>query len=195
MEENTSGLKFARVIAVAHIIVGVFLFVLGLTDRLHGDSWTGKLGFGIWCGLWMCITGGLGILASKGSASQYALAGTFMGFTITSTVFGGVVIICYGFFTAFLQLGHHRFNSEIIITLAMMILGIIEFSIGIAGSFSMCSTICNCCGAVSDQSTSVMYVAGQGVVPGGYVIAEGPGGVPMAFPVQQTEGGVTVPHG
>ena len=78
-------------------------------------------------------------------------AGTFMGFTITSTVFGGVVIICYGFFTTFLQLGHHRFNSEMIITLAMMILGIIEFSIGIAGSFSMCSTICNCCGAVSDQ--------------------------------------------
>ena len=75
-----------------------------------------------------------------------------MGFTITSTVFGGVVIICYGFFTAFLQLGHHRIiNSEMIIALAMMILGIIEFSIGIAGSFSMCSTICNCRGAVSDQ--------------------------------------------
>ena len=55
MEENTSGLKFARVIAVAHIIVGVFLFVLGLTDRLHGDSWTGKLGFGIWIGLWVGI--------------------------------------------------------------------------------------------------------------------------------------------
>ena len=45
------------------------------------------------------------------------------------------------------------------------------------------------------QSTSVMCVAGQGVVPGGYVIAEGPGGVPMAFPVQQTGGGVTVPYG
>ena len=29
-----------------------------------------------------------------------------------------------------------------------------------------------------------MCVAGQGVVPGGYVIAEGPGGVPMAFPVR-----------
>ena len=55
MEENTSGLKFARVIAVAHIIVAVFLFVLGLTDRLHGDSWTGKLAFGIWCRLWVGI--------------------------------------------------------------------------------------------------------------------------------------------
>ena len=55
MEENTiaSGLKFARVIAVAHIIVGLFLFVLGLTERLQGDSWTGKIAFGIWCGLWV----------------------------------------------------------------------------------------------------------------------------------------------
>lgn len=56
MEENTySGVKFARVIAVAHIIVGVVLFVLGLAHRLHGDSWTGKLAFGIWCGLWVGI--------------------------------------------------------------------------------------------------------------------------------------------
>ena len=74
-----------------------------------------------------------------------------MGFSIVSTVFGGVVIICYGFFTAFLQLGHHRINSEMIITLAILILGVIEFSIGIAGSVLMCCTIYNCCGAVSDQ--------------------------------------------
>ena len=74
-----------------------------------------------------------------------------MGFSITSTVFGGVIIICYGLFNGFFQLGHHRINSEMIITLAILILAIIEFSIGIAGSVSMCCTICNCCGTVSDQ--------------------------------------------
>ena len=36
--------------------------------------------------------------------------------------------------------------------------------------------------------------AGQGVVQGGYVVAQGPGGVPVAFPVQRTGGGVTVPY-
>ena len=36
--------------------------------------------------------------------------------------------------------------------------------------------------------------AGQGVVPGGYVVAQGPGGVPITFPVQRTGGGVTVPY-
>ena len=45
------------------------------------------------------------------------------------------------------------------------------------------------------QPTSVMCVAGQGVVPGSYVMAEGPGGVPIAFPVQHTGSGVTVPYG
>ena len=73
-----------------------------------------------------------------------------MGFSITSTVFGGVVIICYSFLVTF-ALGYYRINSEIIVPLAILILGIIEFSIGIAGSVSMCCTISNCCGAVSDQ--------------------------------------------
>ena len=73
-----------------------------------------------------------------------------MGFSITSTVFGGVVIICYSFLVTF-ALGYYRINSEIIVPLAILILGIIEFSIGIAGSVSMCCTISNCSGAVSDQ--------------------------------------------
>ena len=75
-----------------------------------------------------------------------------MGFSITSTVFGGVVIICYSFLVTFaLGSSDYRINSEIIVPLAILILGIIEFSIGIAGSVSMCYTISNCCGAVSDQ--------------------------------------------
>lgn len=45
------------------------------------------------------------------------------------------------------------------------------------------------------QTQTVMYVNGQGVVPGGYVMAQGPGGVPMAFPVQQAGGVATVPGG
>ena len=36
--------------------------------------------------------------------------------------------------------------------------------------------------------------ADEAVVPGGYVVAQGPGGVPITFPVQRTGGGVTVPY-
>ena len=38
-----------------------------------------------------------------------------------------------------------------------------------------------------------MYVTGQGAVSGGYVMGQGPGGVPVAIPMQQTGGVVTVP--
>ena len=38
-----------------------------------------------------------------------------------------------------------------------------------------------------------MYVTGQGAMPGGYVMGQGPGGVPVAIPMQQTGGVVTVP--
>ena len=39
---------------------------------------------------------------------------------------------------------------------------------------------------------SVVYMTGQGV-PAGYFMAQGPGGVPVAMPVQQAGGVVTFP--
>lgn len=54
MAQNiTNTLKYARFIALAHIIVGVLLFVFGIIDRLHGYFWTGYGCFGIWCGAWV----------------------------------------------------------------------------------------------------------------------------------------------
>ena len=38
-----------------------------------------------------------------------------------------------------------------------------------------------------------MYVTGQGAVQDGYIMGQGPGGVPVAFPIQQAGGVVTVP--
>jgi len=80
------------------------------------------------------------------------------------------------------------------ITSIILILGIIEFGIGIWAA-DVCCTLnsCNCCTTPSDQMTSVVYVTGQGVVSGGYVLGQGPGGVPAAIPVQQPGGVVTVP--
>ncbi|XP_073250874.1 membrane-spanning 4-domains subfamily A member 8-like [Porites lutea] len=201
MAQNiTNTLKYARFIALAHIIVGVLLFVFGIIDRLHGYFWTGYGCFGIWCGAWMCITGGLGIPASnrERSPSSNALAGTFMGFAITSSVFGGVVIICYSISVAIYS--HERrwywesHHSEMAVTAIILVLGIVEFAIGIWASV-LCCLIVNCCSPTSAQTQTVMYVNGQGVVPGGYVMAQGPGGVPMAFPVQQAGGVATVPGG
>ena len=46
-------LKIARLLALAHIVVGSLLFIFGIVDRVEGYFWTGKGCFGIWCGIWV----------------------------------------------------------------------------------------------------------------------------------------------
>ena len=54
MADNTAKtLKIARLVALAHIVVGVLLFIFGIADRVHGYFWTGEGCFGIWCGVWV----------------------------------------------------------------------------------------------------------------------------------------------
>lgn len=204
MADNRSRyLKMARLLAFGHILIGVLLFILGIVDRVHGYFWSGEGCFGIWCGLWMCITGVLGIPASsrERTSSSNALAAVYMGFAITSAVFGGVTIICYSIAIAtyhhYWYYDYYRFTyqSEMAITAIILILGITEFAIGIWAATLCCMFgTCNCCSGPSNQPTSVVYMTGQGV-PAGYVMAQGPGGVPVAMPVQQAGGVMTFPGG
>jgi len=46
-------LKIARLVALAHIVVGILLFIFGIVDRVEGYFWTGEGCFGIWCGIWV----------------------------------------------------------------------------------------------------------------------------------------------
>ena len=49
----------ARILAIAHIIVGFLLICFGIGDRLvkfdRKCRWTGKAYFGIWIGIWVSI--------------------------------------------------------------------------------------------------------------------------------------------
>ena len=77
-----------------------------------------------------------------------------MGFAITSAVFGGVVIICYSLSVAIYS--HERrwywesHHSEMAVTAIILILGIVEFAIGIWASV-LCCLIVNCCSSTSTQ--------------------------------------------
>lgn len=64
-------------------------------------------------------------------------AGVFMGFSIISTVLGGIIIICFSISTAYYD-RHPRS-----ITVAILILGIIEFAIGIWAAVYLPCTCCN----------------------------------------------------
>lgn len=198
MVENASRfVKCAsKVIALVHIPVGVLLFVFGIIERVHVHpryfDFTGQMGIGIWCGAWMCITGVLGILANiKGRSRpcRNALAGTFIAFAMASTALGAVVFSFYMILSLLAP-------PEAICT-GVLVLGMFEFVIGIAGSMSGC-LICDCCAHSSGQTSSVMYITGQGVVLGDNAIGRGRGGggfVPVAFPVLQTGGVVNIPGG
>ncbi|XP_073250858.1 uncharacterized protein [Porites lutea] len=195
MVENTRRIVkcASKVIALVHIPVGVLLLVFGIVERVHVHpryfDFTGQMGIGIWCGAWTCITGVLGILANiKGRSRpcRNALAGTFIGFAMASTVLGAVVFSFYMILSLLAP-------PEAICT-GILVLGMFEFVIGIAGSMSGC-LICDCCAHSSGKTSSVMYITGQGVILGDNAIGRGCGGVPLVFPVQQTGGVVSIPGG
>jgi len=83
-----------------------------------------------------------------------------MGFSITSSVFGGVTIICYSISISSYHYWHYgwgynyysEYHSEMAITSIILILGIIEFGIGIWAAVVCCTlNSCNCCTTPSDQ--------------------------------------------
>ena len=81
-------------------------------------------------------------------------ASVFMGFSITSTVFGSIIIICYGISTAFSK----EANA---LTVIILIMGIIESAIGIWAAVCLClMKPCTCCATSSQQVShpSVMRV-------------------------------------
>ncbi|KAM7433658.1 hypothetical protein ABFA07_016122 [Porites harrisoni] len=144
---NPSHLKYAWFIALTHIVVGMLLLVSGILDRLYNDILLERLNLAVFCGVTMCITGGLGILARKNAremtcCTRKSLAETFLGFDIVSSVFGGVVFVSYGFVTAirwgtgdgvYYSICDALCKSQKAIGFSIMILGILGCIIGCAG--------------------------------------------------------------
>jgi len=74
----------------------------------------------------------------------FVQAGGFMCCTITSTLLGGVIIICYS-----ISIAQHYYwyyyDAEMAITAITLILGIVEFAIGIWAAVLCCYiTSCEC---------------------------------------------------
>ncbi|KAL9961758.1 hypothetical protein ACROYT_G030772 [Oculina patagonica] len=210
-DDSPKAANMARVLSIVHIIVGFLLVCFGIADAAVGYFWTGYVGFGIWIGVWMCIAGGLGIPGTRKerSTSRNAFAGIFMGFSITSAVFGGIIIICYSLSIAKYQDDYRYdynydyrydrsvrsrryeksgYDADMAISAIVLILGIVEFATGIWASVCLClMKPCTCCRGTQPQQGQVMYTANTG-----YVMTQGPGGVPVAIPMQAGGGMVAV---
>ncbi|XP_068737647.1 uncharacterized protein [Montipora capricornis] len=206
-DNGRKAVAMARFLAIAHIIVGSLLIIFGIADgvtsinRRSYGFWTGHVFFGVWIGAWMCVTGALGIPGSRyeRNFSRNCFAGVFMGFSITSAVLGGIIIICYSIALAFA--GHYyyyyydsygtyrryphysyQYNTKMALSVIVLILGIVEFTMGIWAAVCLC-VMKPCC---SPAEGPTVVFAGNTT---GQTVALGIGGGQVAFPAQ-TAGGV-----
>ncbi|XP_015757490.1 PREDICTED: uncharacterized protein LOC107336920 isoform X2 [Acropora digitifera] len=204
MAVSSAVVSMVRILAIIHIVVGALLILFGIADGITTVLGTGYMfqagnGFyGVWIGTWMCIAGGLGIpgSTSERTPSRNCFAGVFMGFSITSAVFGGIIIIAYSVTIAYANYrryyydyygyyGYARsyryqrysYSAKMGLAAVILILGIIEFATGIWVSICLC--VMKPCCTVSEQPT----VAFHGSTPG-YAVAQGVDGVAVAVPLQ-----------
>ncbi|XP_068706812.1 uncharacterized protein [Montipora foliosa] len=175
---SRTAVIMARSLAIAHIVVGSLLIIFGVADSVMeisgGEFGFGFIFFGVWIGAWMCVTGGLGIPGSRyeRNFSRNCFAGVFMGFSITSAVMGGIIIICYSLVLTWLDDG-----GRIALIVILLILGILEFAMGIWAAVCLC-VMKPCCGPA--QGPTVAFSGNTT----GQTMALPAGGVQVAFPIQ-----------
>ncbi|XP_015757486.1 PREDICTED: uncharacterized protein LOC107336918 isoform X2 [Acropora digitifera] len=182
----------ARVLAFIHIVVGALLIIFGIVDAalIFYGAYIRFLVLPIVFGIWTCITGGLGIPASspQRTSKSNCFAGLFMGFSITSAVMAGIMIICYSIVLAaessysyYYECGPsdrvicptYSYGVRMGLATVILILGIIEFVIGIWVSICLC-LMKSCC---TDPQQAAGINALSQVVDGVPVVVplQGPG--------------------
>ena len=78
-----------------------------------------------------------------------------MGFSITSAVLGGIIIICYSIaiaiYSDYFYYARYSHNTDMALAVITLILGIVEFAIGIWAAVCCCIMQICCCGAPPQQ--------------------------------------------
>ncbi|XP_058955032.2 uncharacterized protein [Pocillopora verrucosa] len=196
-DSSAQATSVARFLAIAHIFLGFVLVCFGIADYVTRDFFTGLICFGIWTGLWMGITGILGVAGTckEQTNSRDIFASVFMGFSITSAVFGGLIITFYSiaidshsykdyhdsyYLVDEAELNHSIEEAKYSITGIILFIGILEFLLGIWAAICCCvMKVCACCN-IHAQSQQ-MY--GQIMQPTMTYGSGGPVAVPMQNPV------------
>ncbi|XP_048590603.1 uncharacterized protein LOC5514757 [Nematostella vectensis] len=167
-----------RKLGISQMVIGALMVVFGIASvaavHMH---WTSIVGFGIWIGVWVIVTGVLGFIGARdNSTPNNCLIGTMLGFAVTSCVLSGIMIICYSIALAEWSkyLDHYYYGSYYYyqnyyslqsaraglgIGVMLLLLALAEFFVGLASSIYGCS---NCCTSVTRTSQQqVIYLQGQ----------------------------------
>ena len=91
-------------------------------------------------------------------------AAIFMGFSITSAVMGGIIIIIYSLSIAFhFRYGafydsRYRYNTGLAVAVIILLLGIVEFAIGIWAAICCCLMQICCCRPPLQQVSMLSFI-------------------------------------
>ena len=168
---NTNGehRTATRVLAIVQLIIGIISFILGVLTIILG-IWVITVGQGIWGGIWIGVTGTIGTILSFTNANNgcSCLGGTYMAFSIVSTIIASVDIIilsislavtsgCYDTRRYRSSWGCQSARSQVLgVYIPLLILTIIEFFTSIVAAVYSCMSGNCCCCARKRQSGLVI---------------------------------------
>lgn len=170
-----------RLLAFFQCVLGFLLIVFGIVDRVIVKLWSSQVVIPIWVGVWILAGGCIGIAASSRSrpVPLQSLVGTFMAFSIVSSVLAAVIIICYSIILGVeipatnpcrrIYYSYHPYSSEycpssrtknIAISVMVLLFGIAEFPIAIWSAVLQCKACACCYGSSGDttQGGQVVYM-------------------------------------
>ncbi|CAH3186539.1 unnamed protein product [Porites evermanni] len=198
MAENSANTaKMARFLAITQILTGVLLLCFGIADRLVPGGTIRYGHFGVFFGIWTCITGALGIPGSGRERTNIrnAFAALFIGFSNISAGFGAVIIIVYSILITLNDADNDDFESDnryhqrkVVISAFMLILGIATFVIGMWAAMCTC-LLKPCCQQPQEEQSMCSNNPTDG-----YLISQLNGGDPVATSIQLGSAG-TAPQG
>ncbi|KAJ7376820.1 hypothetical protein OS493_032286 [Desmophyllum pertusum] len=162
----------SRRLAVAHIITGTLLIGLGVADSFVGLIVLSHIYMGVWSGIWIVLTGAVGLKASLGGCTCFTCS------SIMSAMLGFGLSINYGFVISITWILGYLYSVQMAIAVIMWTLGVTVNVIGITA----CCVACRAETPPEPQQQVVYIVNSQAAQ---YIFTQGPDGSPMAFPVPQ----------
>ncbi|XP_077986697.1 uncharacterized protein LOC144441054 [Glandiceps talaboti] len=155
--------KTSLALGITQLSLGVLSVILGITAIILLTG-LGVIGSGIWCGILFCITGCLGIGASK-NKGKCLICATLVCSILSASLSGGYLIVITAIGMIFedefgwsdYSLGSRHFVNGLIVTVA-----IAECIIAIIHSSICCRAVC--CGR-QQYNAPVYYAAQPGVPP------------------------------
>ncbi|XP_057291367.1 membrane-spanning 4-domains subfamily A member 8-like isoform X1 [Hydractinia symbiolongicarpus] len=158
---NSMNVPTTRALAITQIVIGILSFVFGIGAATGFDRgfFVNKTGPGIWGGIWIFVTGVIGVISTTRPKSS-PLNGTHMAFCIVSVMvafINGVMFAiglsfyneCQGrkssYFINDYQYCSENRNSGVAVYACLVLMMIVEFFVALVTVVYTCQSADACC--------------------------------------------------